>query len=39
MALQKTGQLYFTRSHWNEKKVENGGASLKSFFKASWLHS
>jgi len=38
LALQKTKMLHFTKSHFYEKNVHVGGASLDSFFKASWLH-
>jgi len=37
-APEKNGQLHFTSSLCM-KNVQNGGASLDSLFKASWLHA
>jgi len=31
--------MHFIESHLHEKNVQNGGASLDSYFKASWLHA
>jgi len=39
LAMLKNRQLHFTRSHLYEKNIHDGGASLDSIFKASWLHA